>query len=428
MVQCAAMLDEDTRCPERAIDGTVCREHLAWRRGRAGKLGWSLIVRDEEKVLERCLRSIRDTADEIVVTDTGSQDNTLSIAFQYADKVLMHPWQNSFSEARNFGLQFNTTDWVGWIDADESLLEDGAEELRCIVETDTKHQAIFCKLLSELPDERVSRHYLPKLFRRGTARFEKIVHNQLIHDHPALKTEIGIWHTGYNLPPEAMARKRKRTETLLRKQIAESPQEAFHWMNLARTLMTSGEYEESLEIAHKGLDAPETTSACQQMLYYNVAACSVNVKDFSTAKKALWQGLALNPRNLDHLFLLGWVFILEKEWAQAIVLFERYRQAKAQEDEQGGFNLLITDFYAAESQVITFLAQAYDKLGHHEHAASLLRREIQRQPNNTEMWRNLSVVYDHAQEREKLGRLLAAMIQRGLADDEIWRRAIEVGA
>ena len=51
-----------------------------------------MIVRDEEAVLERCLRSVKAVADEIIMVDTGSKDRSMEIARQYGTKVYEHPW------------------------------------------------------------------------------------------------------------------------------------------------------------------------------------------------------------------------------------------------------------------------------------------------------------------------------------------------
>ena len=60
-----------------------------------------MIVRNEEKVLARCLDSVRGIADEICITDTGSTDKTREIARKYGT-VQAFPWCDDFSAARNF--------------------------------------------------------------------------------------------------------------------------------------------------------------------------------------------------------------------------------------------------------------------------------------------------------------------------------------
>lgn len=64
-------------------------------------LGICMIVKDEEDVLARCLDSIQETYDELIVVDTGSTDKTVEIAKTYTDKVYTFEWVYDFSAARN---------------------------------------------------------------------------------------------------------------------------------------------------------------------------------------------------------------------------------------------------------------------------------------------------------------------------------------
>ena len=61
-----------------------------------------MIVKNEEKVLERCLKSLAPYMDEIIIADTGSSDTTKKIAQKYTDKVYDFEWTGNFSDARNF--------------------------------------------------------------------------------------------------------------------------------------------------------------------------------------------------------------------------------------------------------------------------------------------------------------------------------------
>jgi glycosyltransferase involved in cell wall biosynthesis len=80
-----------------------------------------MIVRDESECITSCLESIKD-ADEIVIVDTGSEDNTVEICKRYTKKVYTdYKWNDDFSEARNVSLSRCTADWILIIDADEQL-------------------------------------------------------------------------------------------------------------------------------------------------------------------------------------------------------------------------------------------------------------------------------------------------------------------
>ena len=80
-----------------------------------------MIVRDEEAVIERCLKNVSQFADELIVVDTGSVDSTRDIACKYTDLVYDYPWQYDFAAARNFSFSKATCDYILWLDADDDM-------------------------------------------------------------------------------------------------------------------------------------------------------------------------------------------------------------------------------------------------------------------------------------------------------------------
>jgi glycosyltransferase involved in cell wall biosynthesis len=86
---------------------------------------------NEEKNITDCLKSLQ-WVDELVVVDSGSTDKTVQIAHQYAHKVVSVP-SGDFSEIRNGGLQYLTSDWVLIVDADERVTVDLQAEIQNII-------------------------------------------------------------------------------------------------------------------------------------------------------------------------------------------------------------------------------------------------------------------------------------------------------
>ncbi len=83
-----------------------------------------MIIKDEEATLGRCLDSIAEAIDEIIIVDTGSTDRTKEIARQYTEKIYDFPWIDDFAAARNFSFSKASMDYLMWLDADDVLLEE----------------------------------------------------------------------------------------------------------------------------------------------------------------------------------------------------------------------------------------------------------------------------------------------------------------
>lgn len=135
---------------------------------------------NEEKNLARCLESIRQLADEIVVVDMHSADKTVEIAKKYGAKVFFHEYTRFVEPARNFALQQTQGDWVFLIDADEELTPTLANKLKEVIEIDRadfveipRKNIIFGKWIEHSrwwPD------YLVRFFRKGKVQFSDKIH------------------------------------------------------------------------------------------------------------------------------------------------------------------------------------------------------------------------------------------------------------
>src|SRR5260221_13238694 len=88
----------------------------------------ALIVKNEERVLARCLDSVAGAVDEIVIVDTGSTDAAKEIARRYTDRLFDFTWRQDFSAARQFAFDQVSSEWVAWIDADDVVRRGGGNQ------------------------------------------------------------------------------------------------------------------------------------------------------------------------------------------------------------------------------------------------------------------------------------------------------------
>ena len=80
-----------------------------------------MIVKNEEMHIARCLDSVAELVDEIIVVDTGSADRTVEIVSNYTAKVYSYLWKDDFADARNYSFSKASMDYCMWMDADDIL-------------------------------------------------------------------------------------------------------------------------------------------------------------------------------------------------------------------------------------------------------------------------------------------------------------------
>jgi tetratricopeptide (TPR) repeat protein len=199
-----------------------------------------MIVKDEERVLGNCLKSIKGLADEIVVIDTGSTDRTVEIARSFGAKVYFFQWCDDFSAARNQYLQHATGDWILWVDADDVLPERSARRIKRLVKSASKDSAFFFVLKSPLSDGTISSMFQLRMFPNLPGiEYRRPIHEEIITSlsehgvkrHHHVK-DIEIIHTGYADPAE-MAQKRSKYEPMMLRWLEDNPKDHILRLHLA---------------------------------------------------------------------------------------------------------------------------------------------------------------------------------------------------
>lgn len=162
-----------------------------------------MIVKNEEKILARCLDSVADLAEEIIIVDTGSTDCTKEIAAKYTDKIYDFTWIDDFSAARNFAFSKATREYIYSADADEVLDEENRARFRELKEILLPEidivQMKYGNQLSHGTAYNFDEEYRPKLFKR-LREFVWIepVHETVRLDPVVYDSEIVIMHCPEN--------------------------------------------------------------------------------------------------------------------------------------------------------------------------------------------------------------------------------------
>lgn len=142
---------------------------------------------NEEHNITDCLKSVR-WADEIIVVDSGSTDNTVALAKQYTKNVLTVEWKG-YGTTKNIALDRASGEWILWLDADERITDDSASEIQAIVQADVAEYAGYRIARRAYFLGKWIKHCgwypgrVTRLFRKNASRFtESNVHEQIIVD------------------------------------------------------------------------------------------------------------------------------------------------------------------------------------------------------------------------------------------------------
>jgi len=200
-----------------------------------------MIVKNESEKLKRCLDSVKDLVDEMIIVDTGSEDATKEIAQSYGAKIFDYIWVQDFAKARNFALQHSTGKWNLVLDADEYLNKNECEKIKEFIKG-PKCIGRIKQINKFIQDGEIkeSQAIISRLFPKGIY-YVGAIHEQ-VHSAklPRINTNINIYHDGYFL-----TNKSDRNIQLLEHAISLNPNDAYMLFQLANEYRILGEYEKA---------------------------------------------------------------------------------------------------------------------------------------------------------------------------------------
>jgi len=260
-----------------------------------------MIVKNEEQVLENCLKSIVGL-DEIVICDTGSSDGTIEIAKRYTDKVFTdYKWEDSFCKARNHALSKCTGDWVLSIDADEVLEKDGVKKIRdAVKEAEKRGQTyIGITMCAEGSDGRDIFNSI-RLFKRiPEIHWEGDIHNYLniSGDYSADVTITYGYSPTHKKDPD-------RAFRILTKVMKEDPKKVREAFYLAREYYYRDQYPAAIywyeDYLSRAYWAPEQAEA-----HLMIARCYDALGKYSKAKEACLKAIGIDADFKEALLMMS---------------------------------------------------------------------------------------------------------------------------
>jgi glycosyltransferase involved in cell wall biosynthesis len=206
----------------------------------------AMIVKDSERCIARCLDSIVNAVDEIVIVDTGSEDATIAIINQYIQK---HPhiklyhfkWIDDFAAARNYSLEQVTHEWVFVVDSDDVLPSTEQTKVHSYIhrQKEIGQEAVFDIIYDNTVAGEIV-EVIPVGYVRlfpAHLRYMDRIHEQISYgDLPRLSSDIHLLHDGYDVNIVDLKAKKKRNIDLLIASLQSNQGNARLWLHLAREM------------------------------------------------------------------------------------------------------------------------------------------------------------------------------------------------
>jgi tetratricopeptide (TPR) repeat protein len=249
------------------------------------KLSLCMIVKDEERVLPKCLGSVKNVVDEMVVLDTGSSDRTPQIAQKFGAKVHQFQWCNDFSAARNAALKYVTGDWILVLDADESLTQKIVPQLREVIHSE--EYLLINLLRQEVGAVQSPYSLVSRLFRNHPQiRFSRPYHalvddsvTEILRQEPHWQIGylqgVAILHSGYQKSTINQSNKHAKAQKAMEEFLATHPQDPYVCSKLGALYVETGKIAEGVDLLAKGVKvAGENYDILYELYYHLGIACS----------------------------------------------------------------------------------------------------------------------------------------------------------
>ena len=266
-----------------------------------------MIVKNEAAALPKCLSSVKDVVDEMVVLDTGSTDRTPKIAREFGARVYHFKWCNDFSAARNESLKYVQGDWILVLDADEVLVPEIVPTLRQAI-----HQRRY--LLINLVRQEVGAEQSPyslvsRLFRKHPNICFSRPYHALVDDSVSLilsqepqwqvgyLPEVAIQHEGYQKSAIARENKFSKATKAMEGFLADHPTDPYVCSKLGALYVQTGSVARGIELLERGLASSDVNAQILYELHYHlgIAYTGLQKSDLAIAHYQTATQLAIYP-------------------------------------------------------------------------------------------------------------------------------------
>jgi glycosyltransferase involved in cell wall biosynthesis len=350
-------------------------------------LSLCLIVKDEEKVLRRCLESVAGIVDEIIVVDTGSTDRTKEIAAEFTSQLYDYQWEKDFSKARNYAASMANGEWIMMLDADEYLDRNSFEAFKSKLKTNLSDKNILTVQIVNFIGEDgqgTSLNYHDRIYKNdGNISYYRSIHEMLKHKNSMERravVDLQIFHSGYMASVMAEKQKSKRNLELLK---LKKDKEAVDFYFLGNEYASIDQYDKAIECYKKGYQRRKSNSfEWIPKLLVRLTDCLIAVNRIKEAMTIAVSGEEAYPHLVDFKFLKGKIYCVEDKYEEAIKVFEDILLRKDQLEADSTLDYL-------EYLPHRFLGELYELRLNYQKAVYHYSRTVAINPFDDQAWTRL---------------------------------------
>ncbi|TCO76461.1 glycosyltransferase [Marinisporobacter balticus] len=344
------------------------------------KLSIAMMVKNESKYLDQCLKSLQPIMDEIdselIIVDTGSKDDTVEIARRYTDKVYFQPWNNNFAEMRNISISYTTGEWVWILDADE-IVNDPSEMISFFKTDQYKKYNSASVIIKSISDENKNLKYITvsliRLFKKDDElKYEGVIHEQPVFKKPVYRLKTEFTHYGYiKTDKEQIKRKFERNVSLLKEQLKENPEHDYYWFQLSQSYVAYEEYEKALEYALKAYEVAKEKRKLNKSMYIYIQLVSAYFWNgqYEELEKICEEAIKESGGHIDLYFFLAKAQMKNFKNEEAVKnyhiyfkMLDHYKSEGMKNIPSGAYSIGFSDHAYAELTRLYDRLEAYDKV------------------------------------------------------------------
>jgi glycosyltransferase involved in cell wall biosynthesis len=340
-----------------------------------------MIVKNEEDIIERCLNSVCDVVDEIIIVDTGSTDQTKSIARKYTERIYDFIWIDDFAAARNYAFNQASKDYIFWLDADDILTEKDHNKFAVLKETlDPNVDSVTMSYLLAFDEfGEVTSSLRRNRLVKSSNQFQWIgsVHEYLEVWGSIVNSDIAVTHSSLHHDSERNIRIYEKRVSLGEQF---SPRDLFYFAN---ELMDHQRFEEAISFYEKFLTmgkgwVEDNISACGKL-----ADAFHKLGDQQSELYSALRSFQFSPPRAEFCCRLGYYFLQQNEMQTSIFWYTLATQLEHPKESLGFVNPVCSTWLPHLQ-----LCVCYDRIGNYELAYQHNEAARRYRPNDERILQN----------------------------------------